>query len=67
MGLSTDVQDWIDTAQYRILQAMNDLEEAFKLAETYGNDVLHGKIKTEWQALSSVDDRLGDIKSGRNV
>lgn len=56
------INEAIEDAQHRIVQAMGDLVDAFKMAEEIDNDDLYDKIKAEWQHLNSIDDHLGDIK-----
>lgn len=57
----------IEDAQHRIVQAMGDLEDAKNMAEKlWDGDRTFSRIEAEWNNLNIIDNRLGAIKSGRS-
>lgn len=62
-----EIREKIEDAQRLLIRAMGELEDAKDWAKDLpDNGLMHDKIMRQWHNISQTDDRLGDIRTGRN-
>lgn len=62
-----DMKEKLDLAQNCLVTAMRMLNEATTSAILAGDDRLPTLIRKEYRQIESTEDRLGDIRTGRNL
>lgn len=65
--MSEAMKTLLEEAQHRLLQAIGALGEAMDMAAEYNDrDVLFNKLSDERDSINAIDNRLGDLRTGRN-
>jgi hypothetical protein len=67
MYSSEAINEKLADAQHRLLQAMGELDDALVMVGVNEDEKLKNLIETQKNAINMTDNRLGDIRTGRNI